>query len=149
MSLRRPTFSCCPRTWPRWGEIYDLGPYDKRQEFFRQARARGVSLLQSHLLVIHGRVDTQPVEGAPRHRRRIFFTDADGFGIWQSRSALTLDEAARAIAGDLAPAMALNLDMGSFDFCLLTHADGRHEPCGTLRREALDRLSNLLVLSRR
>jgi len=134
---------------PVGGETYDLIPLDKRQEFFRQAGARNISLLQSHLLVIEGLVDTSPVEGAPASVRRIFFTDGEGFGLWQSHTAMTLDEAARAVAAELAPRMALNLDMGSFDFCLLTHADGREELCGTLSREGLAKLSNLLVLTRR
>lgn len=131
---------------PLGGTTYDLAPLDQREEFFRQASARGLSVIQSHLLVVGGRVDTRPLDDAPRSVRRILFTDADGYGVWQSPTALTLDDAARSLAAEFAPAKALNLDMGSFDFCLARRPDGTERRCGVIgRAEAVAKLSNLLV----
>ncbi|MEM6945496.1 MAG: hypothetical protein AAF565_17265 [Pseudomonadota bacterium] len=129
-------------------ERYDLGPLNERQAFFDAARAGGISALQSHLLVIDGRVDTREVEGAPVARRRILYTRGGGFGVWQSDQALTLDAAARRLAAEVAPDMALNLDMGSFDFCLAGLEGSSAQSCGAIAPQQLPgRLSNLLRLS--
>ncbi|MEL6577040.1 MAG: hypothetical protein AAFQ81_14245 [Pseudomonadota bacterium] len=133
------------------GQAYDLSPLDQREAFFAAASAAGVSALQSHLLVIEGRVDTRAVEGAPEAQRRILYTMSDGaFGIWQSDRALTLDAAARAVAAAVAPEMALNLDMGSFDFCLARRPDAAPAACGVVGpRQMPGRLSNVLRLTHR
>ncbi|MEO0957946.1 MAG: hypothetical protein AAFY66_05675 [Pseudomonadota bacterium] len=132
------------------GEPYDLSPLDQREAFFEAASTAGASVLQSHLLVIDGKVDTKAVDGAPAAQRRILYTMADGaFGIWQSEGALTLDEAARTVAEEVAPTMALNLDMGSFDFCLARRPGYEPEPCGVIGASQMPgRLSNLLRLTR-
>ncbi|MEM6680189.1 MAG: twin-arginine translocation signal domain-containing protein [Pseudomonadota bacterium] len=131
------------------GQRYDLGPLESRRAFLKAAAAAGISALQSHLLVIDGRVDTRPVTGAPEAVRRIFFVKGESFGIWQSADPLTLDAAARAIARDVAPDMALNLDMGSYDFCLHRAPAAPDLACGALSagRRLDPRLSNLLRLA--
>lgn len=112
-----------------------------RQAFAEQAAGQGVSLLQSHLLVSEGELDIHPIDGAPRFTRRVLFQTGEGMGIWQSPQPLTLYAAAVAVERACAPDMAMNLDMGSFDYCT---SDGRY--CGLLRET--DRLSNLLRLER-
>lgn len=130
------------------GETYDLTDPATRTRFLETAAARRASILQSHLLVIDGRVDTRAVDDAPVAKRRLLFTKGEGFGLWESEGAVTLDEAARAIAAEVEPDMALNLDMGSFDLCL-ARRDGREETCGFNPTDFATRLSTLLVLERR
>lgn len=128
------------------GETYDLGDLAHRRAFQRMAASTGASVFQSHLLVVDGALDIREREGAPLAIRRLLFTDADGYGIYQSRRAMTLFEAARQVHEEVAPRMALNLDMGSFDYCLLFDA-GSARNCGVLARGETRKLSNLLILS--
>ncbi|MEL6775111.1 MAG: hypothetical protein AAFP23_10120, partial [Pseudomonadota bacterium] len=130
------------------GRRYDLRDPAIRAQFLEVAARLGASVLQSHLLVIDGRVDTRAVEGAPLAKRRLLFTKGHSFGLWESAGAVTLDDAARAIAAEVAPDMALNLDMGSFDLCL-RHIEGREIACGFNPSDFDTRLSTLLVLKRR
>lgn len=130
------------------GQTYDLTEPATRARFLAAAGQRRASVLQSHLLIIDGRVDTRAVEGAPVAKRRLFYTKADGFGLWQSMGPLTLDAAARAVAAEVAPDMALNLDMGSFDLCF-SRREGRERACGFNPSDFASRLSTLLVLERR
>ena len=128
------------------GRNYDLTDLAQRRAFLADAAAAGVSVLQSHLLIVEGRLDVHDQEGAPVFVRRLLFEDAEGFGIYQTPSAVTLRAAAERIARRLAPRMALNLDMGSYDYCL-TSRDGREAPCGFLGPADTAKLSNLLVLT--
>ncbi|MEM7544381.1 MAG: hypothetical protein AAF367_02510 [Pseudomonadota bacterium] len=127
------------------GNAYDLEEPTLRARFIDDVAEAGASLAQSHLLIIDGRVDAAPVEGAPRFRRRILMQAVDGtLGIYDSSPrALTLAEAAEEVAQKFAPAMALNLDMGSYDFC----RDGTRL-CGALTYEQTGKLSNMLRLTR-
>ncbi|MEO0820592.1 MAG: hypothetical protein AAF074_09230 [Pseudomonadota bacterium] len=132
------------------GRRYDLSPLEQRSAFIAAASAAGLSVVQSHLLVIDGKADTRAVEDAPRSRRRILFTDAAGFGVWQSRGPLTLDAAARRLVSERAPLMALNLDMGSYDFCLRRRAGQAAERCGALTPQQIDgKLSSVILLNLR
>lgn len=134
------------REVPLGERVFDLRATDERRLFAQAAAKSGLSVMQSHLLIDAGRLDLRPVEGAPAARRRILFTDAYGYGVWQSAAALTLYEATRRLAAAHAPDRALNLDMGSFDYCLRA-ADGETAPCGLRAAEDFDRLSNLLQFS--
>ena len=125
---------------------FDLTKLDQRRAFTAEASAHGLSVLQSHLLIVDGHVDVSQQAEAPAFVRRIFFVDADGFGVYQTRSALTLFDAASDIAAALAPQMALNLDMGSYDFCQRTE-QGAARSCGSLGVDGIGKLSNLLVLT--
>ena len=122
---------------------FDLEAAEDRAAFLDMAAARDASVFQSHLLIISGRVDTRPVDGAPVFRRRILFqTEDGGVGVWDSSpGALTLDEAAREVQARFKPAMALNLDMGSYDFCLKGAT-----LCGALAYAQTGKLSNMLQL---
>ncbi|MEL6267694.1 MAG: hypothetical protein AAFR52_18985 [Pseudomonadota bacterium] len=133
---------------PFAGRSFDLTRIEERMAFIKEVSAAGASVLQSHLLIIDGRVDTRPVENAPRAVRRVLYTRGGSFGLWESDGAVTLDDAARAVAAEVAPNMALNLDMGSFNVCL-RRRDGASEPCGLNASGWEGRLSTLLVLSRR
>ena len=125
------------------GDRFDLEKPEDRQRFLKDAATGGADVLQSHLLIIEGAVDTAPVAGAPRFRRRILFeTFAGEIGIFDSSPRpLTLHEAAEEVALRFAPRMALNLDMGSYDFCR------RGETlCGALAPDETSKLSNLIRL---
>ncbi|WP_339950855.1 hypothetical protein [uncultured Albimonas sp.] len=139
------------------GASFDLTDLEGRRAFVAAAKTAGASALQSHLLIRDGELDLRPVESAPAAIRRILFQDSDGaLAIWQSGArALTLHEAAEELARLHAPAMAMNLDMGSYDFCERTGAQsaaagdgvrGASYSCGFLDRQGLERLSNLIRL---
>ncbi len=129
----------------RLGEArHDLGDIAERRAFAQAAAAAGVSALQSHLLIRDGRLDLRPAPNAPLAVRRILFqTESGALGVWQSGSRpLTLHAAAEELLRAQAPVMALNLDMGSHDFC---ERDGRS--CGFVQRSEAGKLSNLLRLA--
>lgn len=131
---------------PLGGRRYDLTRLEERRAFLAAAAAAGLSALQSHLLIVEGRVDVRDQEGAPVFVRRIFFSDAEGFGIYQTPAPLTLRGAAERLSATLAPRMALNLDMGSYDYCLAS-GDGVEATCGLLGAGDTAKLSNLLALT--
>jgi hypothetical protein len=128
------------------GQVYDLTELEQRHAFRDAASEQGASVLQSHLLIVDGAVDVRPQEDAPVFVRRMLFVDADGFGVYQTRRAETLFDAANQLAGALTPRMALNLDMGSYDYCRRAQA-GEETGCGRLDAADTAKLSNLLVLT--
>lgn len=121
--------------------VFDLEDSSQRSGLLEQISAARFDILQSHLLIIDGKVDTAAVAGAPAFRRRILFQLGDQkFGLFDSSPRrLTLHEAAIEVAEKFQPTMALNLDMGSYDFC----RKGTTE-CGALSAEATDKLSNII-----
>ena len=125
---------------------FDLTDLDQRRAFTEAARSAYLTVLQSHLLIVDGAVDVRPQEQAPVFVRRILFTDAHGFGVYQSTVPLTLYEAATSLAQAVSPAMALNLDMGSYDFCRTLGPDGARN-CGFLDPANIQKLSNLLMIT--
>jgi hypothetical protein len=128
------------------GREYDLTTLDQRHAFLDAASGQGVSVLQSHLLIVDGQIDVLPQENAPTFTRRILFTNDTGYGLYQTSGSRTLYDAATQLAEELAPNMALNLDMGSYDYCQHVR-DGEVSGCGMLGRDDTGKLSNLLVLT--
>jgi len=128
------------------GRVHDLADLAERRGFAEEASRAGASVMQSHLVIVDGVVDVRPREDAPRFVRRMLFTDAEGYGLWQSPEPMTLHEAAERLAVEHSPAMALNLDMGSFDYCRLALA-GTPRRCGLRSGAETAGLSNLLVLT--
>jgi len=129
------------------GRDYDLTVLSQRRAFVAEASAHGLSVLQSHLLIVDGRVDVRQRDDAPVYVRRMLFVDDEGFGLYQTRWPVTLHDAARQLGQALGPRMALNLDMGSYDYCQRAE-DGAEAGCGRLDRDDTGKLSNLLVLTR-
>lgn len=129
------------------GRRHDLTDLDGRRAFLDAASEAGASVLQSHLLIRDGALDLRPVEDAPLAVRRVLFQTGDGaLGLWQSGArALTLYDAAEELARLHAPVMALNLDMGGYDFCERA-GEGRPAACSLLDRASLGKLSNLIRL---
>lgn len=131
----------------RYGDqFYDLRLLDQRRAFLASAATHGLSVMQSHLLIVDGEVDVRPQDEAPVFVRRMFFTDNFGFGLFQTASPTTLQAAAVQLADALAPQMALNLDMGSYNYCHRVD-DGVQSVCGGLDIDETNKLSNLLVLT--
>ncbi|MGB0410766.1 MAG: hypothetical protein ACPGFA_04190 [Pikeienuella sp.] len=123
---------------------FDLNNATQRSAFLVQAANDGFDVLQSHLLIIDGVADVADQEGAPTFRRRIMFQMDNGdIGVFDSSPrALTLHDATEEVAARFAPRMALNLDMGSYDFCRKGVA-----LCGALAEAGTAKLSNLLRFS--
>jgi len=128
---------------PNRGEIADLTDPDQRLDFAARAAEQGVSVMQSHLLIAEGRVDVREQAGAPTARRRMLFAGPGGWGLYQTAEAVTLFDAAWELQQRFRPEMALNLDMGSFDYCLATR-DGVTSNCGVLGAADTAKLSNAL-----
>jgi len=129
------------------GERWNLRRRLARLAFVSRTKAEKWSALQSHLLIVDGRVDTKPRDGARRFRRRVLFSLADGsYGVWQSQVPLTLHDATVDVAERFAPVMALNLDMGSHDFCERFES-GKTMQCGLLDLDQTGILSNVIVFS--
>ena len=132
------------------GGTYDLGSPPERRRFLDRAAATGFSVLQSHLIVIQGAGDVSADVTAPAYVRRVLFEDADGLGLYESLLPVTLHDAAATVVREHGARMALNLDMGSYDFCLRLTADRSPENCGVVGTDDdMAKLSNLLVLSLR
>jgi len=130
------------------GEDFNLKEKPRRDAFISKAKELGVTVLQSHLLIFGGALDLQDVEAAPSFKRRLFVTFQDGsFGIWETDQSETLYDAARQVQDALSPFMALNLDMGAYDYCQ-SGPKGAVTDCGSLLVSA-DKLTNLLVFTRR
>ncbi len=128
-------------------EIFNLKEKPRRDGFIAKAKDMGVTVLQSHLLVTNGTLDLKDVEGAPKFKRRMLVTFEDGsFGIWETTQSETLYEAARQVQEDLNPHMALNLDMGAYDYCR-SGPKGAESDCGGLLVSA-DKLTNLLEFAK-
>lgn len=126
------------------GIAYDLNQSAARAAFLKGVADAGGDVMQSHLLIIDGAADVADQAGAPQFRRRIMFQMANGdVGVFDSSPrALTLHDATEEVAARFAPAMALNLDMGSYDFC--RRGDTL---CGLLTGDGTAKLSNVLRFS--
>ncbi len=92
-------------------------------------------------------LDLKDVEDAPSFKRRLLVTFRDGsFAIWETERSETLYDAARQVQEALSPRMALNLDMGAYDYCR-TGPTGDERDCGGLLVSA-DKLTNLLEFTK-
>jgi hypothetical protein len=126
----------------------DLSDPDQRLDYADWASENDLSVLQSHLLIVDGRLDVRPQMDAPKARRRLLFTDRHGWGIYQTADAVTLFDAGFELQQRYRPSMAINLDMGSFDYCVATRA-GSPTTCGVMAADQTDKLSNALRFVRR
>ena len=123
---------------------FNLKRQPDRRVFIEQARADGVSLIQSHLLISTGSLDLKPVDNARRFIRRMVFIDQGGWGIYETKTALTLYEAAVEIQEALNPRMAMNLDMGAYNYCQQKTPTG-FQACGELYTD-MENLTNLITV---
>jgi len=128
------------------GRSMDLTALPARRAFAAMAKAEGWSVLQSHLLVVAGKLDVRPRDGAPTTLRRILIQDAAGLGIVQTPRAMTLFEAGDWAMRTYRPLMAMNLDMGTYDYCRRLGPDVGDvaENCGRVGQSGLAILSNLI-----
>ena len=127
-------------------KTYNMRDRDERRAFVEEATKQKYSAIQSHLLIVDGAVDVREQPDAPRFRRRVLFSYSNGnYGLYDSSPrALSLFEAAQEVAKLFGPEMALNLDMGSYDYCSQS-VDGLEIPCGSLDRSQTGKLSNVLI----
>lgn len=127
------------------GKTYDLKDKADRRAFLNVAKTEKTSFIQSHLLITDGNLDTRKVDGARKFQRRILYSDATGaLSLYDSGArSLTLYEAALELHRDHGAHMALNLDMGSYDFCQI-EAEDQVNSCGILASAQDARLTNLL-----
>ncbi len=132
------------------GRRFDLTDRAERVAFLRVAAAEKLSAVQSHLLISDGALDLRESATPRRFLRRLLFQTADGaIGLYQSHpNPLSLYEAAVELKAIASPEMALNLDMGAYDFCEDRTADAVRR-CGFVARNDMKKLTNLLELTLR
>ena len=127
------------------GEEYDLTASNELYTFTEVAKREKISLIQSHLLIRDGSLDIRDQGDTPKFVRRILFIDADNaLGVWQSDEAKTLYEATRELFDTHHPIMAINLDMGAYDYCRMRVGD-EFKNCGD-PSAGLQALSNVIGL---
>lgn len=127
---------------------FDLKDKTSRADFITKAQDTGVTVIQSHLLIVNGTLDLKDVENAPEFKRRLLVTFEDGsFGVWETAQSETLFAAAHQVQSELMPKMALNLDMGAYDYCK-RGPKGAQSDCGRLI-VSTDKLTNLLEFTKR
>lgn len=126
-------------------KTFNLKDKTDRPEFLSEASTQKISFIQSHLLITDGNLDTREVAGAPRFQRRILYSDKAGnISLFDSGNrALTLFEAASELHKTHNAHMALNLDMGSYDYCQIENGTSS-VACGIIRSASDTRLTNLL-----
>ena len=126
---------------------FNLREKAQRDNFISQATISELSIIQSHLLISDGHLDLRELPDQPRFRRRILFsTETGDIGIFDtSPDALTLFEAAIALEALARPVMALNLDMGAYDYCARNDG-GNLGNCGLLSRRKTEILTNVLTV---
>ncbi|KAB7615248.1 succinate dehydrogenase [Amylibacter sp. SFDW26] len=128
------------------GANYNLKDAPSRRAFIQKALESRLTVLQSHLLISGGNLDLSDVPDAPKFKRRLFVTLPDGsFGIWETEISETLYDAAVQLQAGLGPYMALNLDMGAYDYCQKGPV-GDQSDCGRLL-VSKDKLTNVLEFS--
>jgi hypothetical protein len=132
---------------PHDGGTADLTDSVQRLDFAARAAEQGLSVMQSHLLIANGRIDVREQDDAPTARRRMLFSGPDGWGVYQTSGASTLFDAAGDLMRRFRPEMAMNLDMGSYDYCVESRG-GVVANCGVLGVGDTAKLSNLLRFSR-
>lgn len=105
---------------------YGLQPYRIRQSredylaFLSAIEQDQLSVFQSHLLVYEGVVQVPATADPARARRRVLFqTGRADLHVFDSKSeALTLREAALRVKERFGADRAVNLDMGTFNYCM-------------------------------
>lgn len=132
---------------PLRGGTADLTDPDQRLDFADRAAEQGLSVLQSHLLIADGRLDVRQLPDAAVARRRMLFTGEDGWGVYRTANPVTLFDAAYELQQRHRPDMAINLDMGSYDYCVAVRG-GAVRNCGVVSAGEAEKLSNLLRLTR-
>ncbi len=118
-----------------------------RKDFFSYAGKAGISAIQSHLLVTDGRVDVTERDNAKIFRRRLLMQDASGrIAVFDSSpDRISLYEAARIARERYGAQFAINLDMGTYDFCYMKSPGKPGTNCGLSPDTA--KLTNILKFS--
>jgi len=76
--------------------------------------------------------------------RRMFFIKKSGWGVYQTKTASTLYEAASEIKSKHSPDMVINLDMGAYNYCQISTNKGP-KACGELLTNS-ENLTNLITI---
>lgn len=127
-----------------WEKDFDLTIKSERNSFIKLAQLKGWSMIQSHLLISDGNLDLYNVDNARRFMRRMFFIKKSGWGVYQTKTASTLYEAASEIKSKHSPDMVINLDMGAYNYCQIS-TDKGPKACGELLTNS-ENLTNLITI---
>lgn len=127
-----------------WKKNFDLTLKNDRKKFIEIAQSKNWSMIQSHLLISNGNLDLYEIENARRYIRRMFFIKQTGWGVYQTKTASTLYEAAIEIKSLINPDMVINLDMGTYNYCQRS-TDLGPKACGELLTNSKN-LTNLITI---
>lgn len=130
---------------------YNLKPYRIRssfsdyKSFLQKASKDRLSVLQSHLILNHGNILIQDNANGRKMRRRVLFATSDGgIHIYDSfEKDHSLFDAAKFVKDTYAAQIAINLDMGDFNFCTLNTPE-RFKNYSQLKAGTV--LSNFLII---
>lgn len=122
---------------------FDLTDPASRKNFIVLSGRLGLSMFQSHLLIHRGKMDVRPLKSARKAVRRLLVQDKDGLALVQTPFPMTLFAAANWADKTFRPIMALNLDMGTYNYCM-RHDAGARKKCGRVNAAGVAILSNLL-----
>jgi len=116
------------------------------QDFVRHVEAQGGALLQSHLLVYEGRSALRAESNKRKMRRRVIFQTGDGgLHLFDSRDRrLSFEEVAGELIDKFKAEIAINLDMGGFNYFQHHKKSGKVEDLSELHQGV--HLSNVLVI---
>lgn len=126
------------------GHKYNLKNISDRRIFIEKAQDDGWSMIQSHLLITDSVLDLLVIPNARQFIRRMFFTDLKGWGIYETKTPVTLYEAALEIQKNLNPYMVINLDMGAYNYCQINN-NSNFDSCGDLLTSHKN-LTNLITI---
>lgn len=123
------------------------GSQQDYRRFLHLVESRKLSVFQSHLLVGLGQNLVQPRAGQPSVRRRVLFRDRQGgLGLYDSLDTpLTLYDVAKILLENYHALYAVNLDTGSYNYCVYLRDGIMQRDCGALKAKA--HLSNILQFS--
>ncbi|MEO0896735.1 MAG: hypothetical protein AAFY71_10080 [Bacteroidota bacterium] len=120
--------------------------YNHYKAFLEMATTSQMTVLQSHLLVDRGKVAVGGNSSARKMRRRVIFQTKDqGLHIYDSMDdLLSLKECAEILVNQYKANVAINLDMGGYNFFTHIKKNGQTEDLSELFQGVI--LSNLLVI---
>lgn len=115
------------------------------QNFLKLIENNRLSVLQSHLFINNGELLIDDKQNSPKARRRLLFQTADNsVHVFDSQvKEMTLYEAANFIKANFKAIIAINLDMGEYNFCTV-YSNFQPKDYSDLKKGVL--LSNFIVI---
>ncbi len=120
--------------------------YEDYRYFLKIASREKLTVIQSHLLINQGKILTTEGKNSKIFRRRVVFGTADGgIHVYDSlEQVITLHALAKTLKEQYDAQIALNLDMGIYNYGMLYNKKGKTKDYSSLGQNII--LSNVLVI---